>query len=116
MFEIHHTLVGRDQSVLVVRLPRELNHETAEPLRTIVSRALPNHEGAGVVLDLADVALVTSIGIAALLQVQEFCRDRGAGLILAGLPARQLAFLRMLKLDRKFEVAATVEDAVARLD
>jgi anti-anti-sigma factor len=113
--EIRHRLTGRDGSVLVVAVPRELNHESAEPLRAAVLRALPNRDGAAVVLDLSDVALVTSIGIAALLQVQEFCRDRAAGLILAHIPPRQLAFLKMLKLDRKFEVAATVEDAVGQL-
>ncbi len=78
-------------------------------------RGLPNRDGVGVVLDLADVALVTSIGIAALLQVQEYCRDRSAGLVLASVPQRQMAFLKMLKLDRKFVVEATTDAAVARL-
>lgn len=116
MGDIPTRLAGRDGSVLVVRLPFEVNHDSAEPIRQCVARALPNRDGAGCVLDLADVVLITSIGIASLLQVQEFCRDRGAPLILAAVPPRQMNFLRMLKLDRKFEFSPSVDEAVARLD
>ncbi len=115
MFEISHKLAGADEAILVVAVPRELNHESAEPLRAAVMRSLPNRDNAGVILDMTEVGLVSSIGIAALLQVQEFCRDRGAGLVLASLPQRQLAFLKMLKLDRKFACEATVDGAIARL-
>ncbi|MBL8745701.1 MAG: STAS domain-containing protein [Phycisphaerae bacterium] len=115
MIEITHRLAGRDESILVVAVPRELNHESAEPLRAAVMRSLPNRDGAGVILDMTEVGLVSSIGIAALLQVQEFCRDRGAGLVLASVPQRQQAFLKMLKLDRKFACEAAVETAISRL-
>lgn len=116
MTEVPHHLAGADGNVLVVRAPAELNHDSAEPIRQCVARALPNRDGAGCVLDLADVVLITSIGIASLLQVQEFCRDRAAPLLLAAVPARQMNFLRMLKLDRKFEFSPSVDEAVARLD
>lgn len=99
----------------MVNVPRELNHESAEPLRSTVMRALPNRDRAAVVLDMCDVAMVSSIGIAALLQVQEFCRDRGAGMVLAAVPQRQAAFLKMLKLDRKFPCEPSIEQALARL-
>lgn len=115
MIDIHHQLAGPDGAALVVRVPRELSHDSAEPLRSTVMRHLPNREGAGLVLDMADVGLISSIGIAALLQVQEFCRDRRAPCILASLPARQIAFLRMLKLDRKFDLSPDVEAGVTRV-
>lgn len=107
-----HEHGGPDGSVLVVHLPPDLNHETVEPLRALVARYLPNRDGAGVVLDLGQVRLITSIGVAALLQIDEFCRDRGASLVLAAASSVQQGFLRMLKLERKFIQAATVEDAI----
>lgn len=115
MPDISHSLAGRDDAVLLVRVPAELNHESAEALRMCVVRSMPNRDGAGVVLDFEVVSLVSSIGIAALLQILEFCRDRGAGLVLASVPARQAGFLKMLKLDGKFEMAPTVDEAVARV-
>lgn len=114
MPEIHHILRGPNDTILVVEVPRELNHDSAEPLRAAVQRSLPNCDGAAVVLDMTRVALISSIGIAALLQVQEFCRDRGVTLTLAAVPARQMGFLQMLKLDRKFAVAGNVDEAIAR--
>ncbi|MDX2115504.1 MAG: STAS domain-containing protein [Planctomycetota bacterium] len=116
MYDLHHHLAGRGGVILVIRAPRELNHDTADTIRTAVTRGLPNADGAAAVFDLADVQIMTSIGIAALLQVQEHCADRGARLILARVPERQLAFMRMLKLERKFEFAPSVEDAVAMLE
>lgn len=115
LFEISHNLAGPDESVLLVQVPRELNHESAEPLRAAVMRGLPNRDGAGVVLDMEAVGMVSSIGIAALLQIQEFCRDRRAGLVLARVPQRQLAFLKMLKLDRKFAIEPSTDAALTRL-
>lgn len=114
--DIDHQFGGSDGAILIVRLPQDLNHETVEPLRGCVARSLPNRDGAGVVLDMSAVEMISSIGIAALLQVQELCRDRGAGVVLAQVPERQLAFLRMLKLDRKFGFAPTVDDAVDALE
>lgn len=116
MSDVMHQLRGVDGAVLVVRVPSELNHEWAEPLRGCVMRHLPNREGAGVVLDFADVKLISSIGIAALLQVQEHCRDHEAKLVLASVPARQLAFFKMLKLERKFGFAPSVDEAVRLAD
>lgn len=112
--EMEFELSGHDGEVLVVRLPRDLTHESAESLRQTVARRLPNREDAGVVLAMAAVELISSIGIAALLQVRELCEDRRAPLILAAMPDRQVGFLRMLKLDRKFAFAPTVDDAVAQ--
>ncbi len=99
----------------MVRAPRGLDHESAEALRDCVAFRLPNRDGAGVALDMADVEMISSIGVAALLQVVEHCRDRGAGVILAALPERQRDFLAMLRIDAKFSFCATVEEAVARL-
>ncbi len=115
MFDVHATLTGPDDAILLVRVPRLLTHESAEPLRDAVVQGLPKRDGAGVLLDMADVELISSIGVAALLQVFEHCRDQAAVVIIAGLPARQRDFLRMLKIDAKFRFAPTIEDAITEL-
>lgn len=113
---ISHRLSGRDQAILIVEAPPELHHDCAEPLRATVTRHLPNRDDAALILDMSSVVLVSSIGVATLLQIHEFCHDRGAALIIAGAPTRHVNFLRMLKLDRKFEFADSVEDAMDRLN
>lgn len=115
MFESTASLAGPDGAILLVCVPRLLTHESAEPLRDVVAHRLPNRDGAGVVLDMGEVELISSIGIAALLQVFEHCRDRGAEALIANLPIRQRDFLRMLKIDTKFRFVSTVEEGVARL-
>lgn len=116
MEDIRHTLAGRDGAVLLVSVPAHISHETAEPLVDHVRSHLPNRDGAGVVLDLHEVVLISSIGVAALLQVRELCADRGAPLVLARVPAAQASFMRMLKIDRKFEFAATTDEAVMQAE
>ncbi len=115
MADIFHQLAGQDGEVLVVRIPAELNHETAEPLRELVHRRLPNRDGAGLVLDFSDVLLISSIGVAALLQVHEFCHDREAPMVLASVSRRQLDFFKMLTIERKFRRAEDVAGAVAEV-
>lgn len=113
MWEVRHILTGRDGGVLLVTVPERVSHESAEGLVECVRRHLPARDDAGLVLDMGEVVLISSIGVAALLQVRELCVDRTAPVCLARLPAAQMAFMRMLKLDRKFEYAPTVDDAVA---
>lgn len=107
------TLAGPLNQVLVVRAPEALDHAIAEPLRRVVVDALPDCDDAAVVLDLTRVELITSIGIAALLEIREFCTDRSARLVLAGLREEPRSMLRLLRLEAKFAYAAHVDDAVA---
>ena len=113
MNDLSTQLLGSDQNVLVVSVPAEVNHETAEPLRELVNRLLPNRDGAALVLDFARVDLVSSIGIAALLQIQEACRDRDAAMSLANVSRKQVEFFRMLTIERKFHMESSVADAVS---
>ncbi len=108
-------LSGPSGAVLVVRVPAALDHESAGPLRSVVERETPNRDGAGVVLDLADCRLITSIGIAALLQVEELAIGMGGGMCLAGMSEDLRRFLAMLRLDQRFSAEATVEEAVDRV-
>lgn len=110
-----HHFAGRDGEALVVPVPAELTHDSGEALHRLVKRHLPNRDHAACVLDMTRVGLISSIGITALLQIQEHCGDRGAKLVLAGLPERQRQFLKMLKLEDKFVYAPGVDEAVAML-
>lgn len=106
-----HKLAGRDGETLVVTCPAELTHDSGEQVLRTVKRHLPNRDNAVCVLDMSQVGLISSIGITALLQIEEHCTDRGAALRLAGLPERQRQFLRMLKLEAKFVFVKDVDEA-----
>ena len=103
---------GPDGRVLVVKPPKNLTHETAEAVRTCVEARLPARDDAALVLDMSDVRLISSIGIAALLQIDEHCRVAGAPFLLASLSDHQIELLEMLRLDHKFPRHPTVEEAL----
>lgn len=109
-------LSGLGGLVLVVHLPPQLVDDTSALIRDEVTHRLPNAEGAGLVLNCAEVTLINSIGITCLLQVQDHCRRMKAGMRLAAVPPAIDSFLRTVKLDKRFPSLATVEDAVAALD
>lgn len=102
--------------MLVLSLPASVNHQSAEPLRAAVRRLLPNRDDAALIFDCRDVTLITSIGIAALLQIQERCDDLGAPMILAGVTAPIRRMLSLLRLDGKFRIEGDVADSIAALD
>ena len=113
MPEILHRLDGPDGRVVVVVVPPALNHQNADAMRDCVERWLPNRDDAAAILDLSAVVLISTIGIAALLQVEDLCRRRGAAFALAGVPPRQKDLLRMLHLTDKFRTVESVEEALA---
>lgn len=107
---------GELGAVLVVSMPATVVDETAEPIREAVEGNLPDSEGAGAVLDCASVELINSIGITCLLQIQDFCRRRSAAFVLAAVPEPIRAFLGQLRLDKRFEMADSVEEAVRAVE
>ena len=106
-------LAGSSGAVLVVTAPADLNHVTADKLRASVEARLPAHDEAGVVLEASSVSLITSVGVAALLQVLDICRSRNARFCIAGLSGEALHFLEMLRLEDKFEQRDNLDDAIA---
>lgn len=103
---------GPGDEVVVVRLPRHLDAFAGQTLREQTERNLPDVPKPGVVLDCTDVQLVSSIGITAILQVDEFARRKKAVLILASVSPKTRAFFEQLKLWAKFRSAETVAAAV----
>lgn len=101
-------MAGEAGAVLVVALPQDLNHITSDMVRSCVEARLPEHDEAGVVLDASLLSLITSIGVAALLQIEELTRLRKVPLCITGLQGEGLKFLRMLCLDDRFPRQETV--------
>lgn len=112
MATFEHHFAGQDRNILVFRLPERLNHVTAESVTESACRSLPNRDDAGMVLDCTQVELITSIGIASLLQIAEHCHDMRAPLVLANLSESLRSMLDIVKLLAKFKIADDVDDAV----
>lgn len=109
-------LLGRDRTILLVRLPLTVVDEQVQPIRDEARSRMPRIPGAGLILDFGNVELINSIGITCLLQVDEDCRKAGGVMRMTGLSPAIAQFLKQLKLDRRFVIRATAEDAVAELD
>jgi len=109
-------LVGRDRTVLLVRLPVMVVDEQVTAIREEARTRLPRVAGAGLILDFSSVELLNSIGITCLLQVEEDCRKSGGAMVLTGLSPAIDQFLKQLKLNRRFVCLPTIDDAVARFD
>jgi len=113
--DILHRIDGPNARALVVQVPGVLNHENADALFECAERWLPNRDDAAAVLDFAGVTLISTIGIASLLQIEDLCRQRSAGFAIACVPPRQVSLFKMLHLGHRFRTYATVEDALVEL-
>lgn len=109
---IQSKLSGDAGTILVVRMPPQLVDETSAMVREEAVQRLPNADGAGIVLDCAELELINSIGITCLLQVQDHCKRMRAGMLLAAVPPAIQTFLTQLKLNKRFPAAGSVEEAV----
>jgi len=106
-------IVGPDERTHVVRVPSRLTHETAILLRRTVEQAFALHSVSLVILDLSLVEVVSSIGVTALLEVNQIVVDAKAKLVLAGFRDEHRSFFTLLRVDRLFQFSASVEDAVS---
>ncbi|MEZ6243140.1 MAG: STAS domain-containing protein [Phycisphaerales bacterium] len=65
-----------------------------------------------IILDLAEVYLISSAGIGSLVQLHRACAADNGKLVLFGLNRELLELLRIARLDRMFNIAKSREDAV----
>lgn len=105
---------GDAGGMLVVKCPSELTHEWAEPLVERVTAALPP-DAYALILDCDDVVMLSSVGIAALLELDELCRDRTVAMRIAGLTGMPRQLLTMLKLEHRFTCDPTIDESVHQL-
>ncbi|MCL6503571.1 MAG: STAS domain-containing protein [Pirellulales bacterium] len=94
--------------VVVVHSPEELGGEQAERFEEF----LLGQERKRVVLDLDGTEMLDSLGLTALLNVQEALRALGGELKLATANASNRKILEITRLDRQLEVFESVVDAV----
>ncbi|MEM8836417.1 MAG: STAS domain-containing protein [Planctomycetota bacterium] len=113
--ELHARFEGADSNILVIEVPTELTHVNSEDLRGEVHSRMPDHDRAAVVLDLSGCRLITSIGVAALLQIREACLDSHSTLLLAALNSELVEFFQMLRLFDLFQIVESVDDAIDRV-
>lgn len=108
-------LAGPDQQILLLRMPSHFADEWIPMIEQEVAAKLPRVTGAGLILDFEAVLLMNSLAITCILHLQDTCKTQKAPMFLAALPPGIERFLAQLKLDRRFKIKATVDEAVKEI-
>ncbi|MEM1167317.1 MAG: STAS domain-containing protein [Planctomycetota bacterium] len=111
-----HHFAGEDGRVLVVEAPELLDHHTADHLRAQIIATVPDRDSAAVIIDMSGCRGLTSIGVTALLQTQEFCRDQSAACWLIGVTREVERVFAVLRLSHRFPAAEDQESALAQIE
>jgi len=94
--------------VIVVHTPEELGSEQCEEFEAY----LPTLERNNVVLDVDDTEVLDSMGLTALLNVQEILRDRQGEMKIAATNTTNRKIFEITRTDQQLEVFDSVLDAV----
>ena len=94
--------------VIVVHTPQELGRDQAEPLKEY----LTSLERVNVILDLDNAESIDSIGLEALLDVQDVLREYGGDLKVTTKNHVNRKILEITRLDQQMDVFDNVIDAV----
>lgn len=98
------TITSRDAATgPVLEITGDLDHETAPELRKTIDN-LTLTSGQLLVLDLAALKFCDSSGITALLAARNLATEQGGGIALAAVPANTARILRIVGLDRVFNI------------
>jgi anti-sigma B factor antagonist/stage II sporulation protein AA (anti-sigma F factor antagonist) len=98
------------EGIRLLRLSGSLTQEGMDALEPTVEKALP--DGSRAVVDLADVDLVTTPGLALIISTTQRLRGTRGRVIFAGARRGVLDVLRRCKLDEVIEIAGDREEAV----
>ncbi len=107
----------RVADAVVVTVDGEIDVLTGPPFRKALADAFDEHDGRPVVTDLTRVKLLSSTGLAVLVDAHRHAQQRGRGLVLVadpGVHAVHLA-LQMAGIATLFTVVADLQEAL-RLD
>ena len=96
--------------IRLLRLSGSLTQQDMEALEPAVEKALP--DGSRAVVDLADVDMVTTPGLALIISTTKRLRDTRGRVIFANARGKVLDVLRRCKLDEVIEIAGDREQAV----
>jgi len=97
--------------VLIMQLPKRLNLTEAREFLPEVMAVLKN-DRPHIVFDFSEVAQIDSAGVEMLLNCLERVMSLDGDLKLAGLTSQASVILELTRVDRLFEIFATVDDAV----
>ncbi len=89
-----------DESVVIVKLKGYLDTETYNQLvekgNQLMAKAVT-----GLVLDLADLEYISSMGISAIMMVRKMCEEKGASFVMVNVP---------VQIDKVFQVVKALPD------
>lgn len=98
--------------VSVLRLAGELSASDETTFVDAVMPLLEKNAAARIVLDLAGVTLISSVGLGSLVRVTAQVNSRGGHMLLANLRPFVADVLKVTCLDKFFEICVTVDDAL----
>ena len=105
-------LPGNSPGTVVLRLTGSITMNTVRALRAqFRDQELPRHT----ILDFSSVAYMDSAGMSEIIGHEVYCRDKGVRMTLAGVTSRVLNMLKITRLDKVLTLAASVEEAEARV-
>jgi len=103
--------ISHEEGYVLVRCVGPID-ESAKPLFTEYVRPLLAQQGTKVVLDLSGASFITSAGIGHLVSVAADANIHGSRVILAACSSFVAIVMTRSKLDRFFDVAASVAEAI----
>ncbi|NQU76694.1 MAG: STAS domain-containing protein [Planctomycetes bacterium] len=104
--------VRNEERALVVSLGGEVDLRHSSELQHSLSRLLDETPGR-MVLDLSQVTYMDSSGIASLIKMLGYARQKNIALMLCGLTDRVKGIFEITRLDKVFGIYSTVEEAMA---
>ena len=108
-----HPTVTSEGDLSVVALRGDIDLELSSEVRRAMLDALGKSRA--VIVDLTQVSMIDSSGVASLLEAFQSARKKGKKLILAGPGDGVRRVLKLARLDTVFEIAADVAAAKATL-
>lgn len=103
-----------EASACVVSLSGDLDLLVADELRLTLQQATDEHRN--LVLDLAEVRFVDSMGLGVLVRAAQAARNNGGVTCVAAPSAFFLTVLQTMRLERVFQGFRSVDEALAWLD
>jgi anti-anti-sigma factor len=107
---------GCVRDVIVIRvLDKEISHDTGESIGALMPVWLHDHAPLKFVLDLSNIAFISSIGLMVLIVLRKRVKIAEGQLVIAGLTDQCRQIMSLTRLDKAFDCYATPDEAVAAL-
>ena len=101
--------ITEESDLTVVALKGEIDLEFSNDMRDVLLGAVG--DARGVVIDLSEVSMIDSSGIASLLEAFQTARNRGKDFVLAAVDESVLRVFKLARLDTVFHIENDVDAA-----